>query len=96
MAPEPAQPITGPPGANVNHLVDCGVQLRPQHEQINASTGNGRLIIDILNALAQFEKELAIERTQDGLPVARFSGKRLGKPHKITVHRILADETTAI
>ncbi len=73
--------------ATVNQLVDRGVQLRSLHEQIDTSTANGRLMLGIFATLAQFERELAIERTQAGLAAARTSGKRLGRPPKITADR---------
>lgn len=34
----------------------------------------------VINAVAQFERELLIERTQSGLARARAQGKHLGRP----------------
>lgn len=44
-------------------------------------------MLGIFATLPQFERELVIERTQAGLAAARSSGKRLGRPPKITVDR---------
>ncbi len=36
--------------------------------------------MDVINAVAQFERDLLIERTQAGLAVAKSKGKTLGRP----------------
>jgi putative DNA-invertase from lambdoid prophage Rac len=36
--------------------------------------------MNVLNAVAQFERDLLIERTQSGLQRAKAEGKRLGRP----------------
>lgn len=36
--------------------------------------------MQILNAMAQFERDLLIERTQSGLRRAKAQGKKLGRP----------------
>lgn len=38
----------------------------------------------ILNAMAQFERDLLIERTQAGVARAREKGKRFGRPPVLT------------
>ncbi|WP_299822624.1 recombinase family protein [uncultured Jannaschia sp.] len=40
----------------------------------------GRMTTHILNVVAQFERELLIERTKAGIDRARAQGKRLGRP----------------
>ena len=40
----------------------------------------GRLLLGVLAAVAEFERELIRERTLDGLARARAEGKRLGRP----------------
>jgi putative DNA-invertase from lambdoid prophage Rac len=37
----------------------------------------------VINAVAQFERDLLIERTQSGLARARGEGRRLGRPPSI-------------
>ena len=39
-----------------------------------------RLLLNILAAVAKFERELIVNRTQEGLARARAQGKRLGRP----------------
>lgn len=40
----------------------------------------GTMTMNVLNAVAQFERDLLIERTQPGLKRARSEGKYLGRP----------------
>jgi len=38
----------------------------------------------VINAVAQFERDLLIERTQSGLARAKAQGKTLGRPAALT------------
>jgi len=40
----------------------------------------GKMTMGVINAVAEFERDLLIERTQSGLARARASGKALGRP----------------
>lgn len=40
----------------------------------------GTMTMQVLNAVAQFERDLLIERTQSGLKRAKSEGKTLGRP----------------
>lgn len=40
----------------------------------------GQLTMQVINAVAQFERDLLIERTQAGLARAKAEGKRIGRP----------------
>lgn len=44
----------------------------------------GKLLLSMLAAVAEMERDLLIERTQAGLTRARAEGKKLGRPSKIT------------
>jgi putative DNA-invertase from lambdoid prophage Rac len=41
----------------------------------------GRMTMQVINAVAQFERDLLIERTQAGLERARAAGTLLGRPN---------------
>lgn len=44
----------------------------------------GRLLLTMLSAVAEMERDLLIERTQAGLDRAKAEGKQLGRPSKTT------------
>ena len=44
----------------------------------------GKMTMGVINVVAQFERDLLIERTQAGLDRARSSGKTLGRPKVLT------------
>ena len=62
----------------------AGVRIIVSDQAIDTSTPAGRLQRNMLGALAEFERELILERTQAGVARARAAGKRFGRPPKIT------------
>lgn len=44
------------------------------------TSSSGTMTMQVLNAVAQFERDLLIERTQSGLKRAKSEGKTLGRP----------------
>ena len=72
----------------VDELRDRGVGLRVlagAGAEIDTATANGRLIFGIFAALAEFERELIVERTRAGLAAARARGRLGGRPRKMDV-----------
>ncbi len=57
--------------------------LTGQGAQIDTTTANGRLVFGLFAALAEFERELIIERTRAGLDAARARGRVGGRPRKM-------------
>jgi putative DNA-invertase from lambdoid prophage Rac len=51
---------------------------------LDITSSSGELMIKMLAAVADFERDLIIERTQVGLARAKAEGKRLGRPSKTT------------
>ncbi len=44
----------------------------------------GKMTMQVIAAVAEFERDLLIERTQDGLARAKAEGKTLGRPAKLS------------
>lgn len=51
---------------------------------LDLTSSAGSLMVKMLAAVADFERDLIIERTQAGLARAKAEGKRLGRPTKTT------------
>lgn len=51
---------------------------------VDITSSTGALVMQILAAMAEFERQLIIERTQAGQARARASGKHMGRPAKTT------------
>jgi DNA invertase Pin-like site-specific DNA recombinase len=71
---------------SVAHLVQIGerleakgVSLRVLEQQIDTSTPTGRLMFNMLGAIAQFERELMLERQREGVAKAKAEGKYKGR-----------------
>jgi len=47
---------------------------------VDLTSSAGKLTMGVINAVAQFERDLLIERTQSGLARAKAEGKILGRP----------------
>ncbi|MFH1460489.1 MAG: recombinase family protein [Candidatus Omnitrophota bacterium] len=56
------------------------VELITLRENIDTGSANGKLFFHILGAMAQFERDLIVERTKDGIKRAKLNGKKLGRP----------------
>lgn len=70
------------------HLVDqltaMGVHLVSLKENLDTTTATGKLMLTMLSALSQFERDLIAERTIDGLKAARARGRHGGRPRSGT------------
>jgi DNA invertase Pin-like site-specific DNA recombinase len=69
--------------ANLRALEDAGVRFIAVTQGIDikpAGDAMSRLMLTMLAAVAEFERELIIERTRLGLARARRNGTRLGRP----------------
>ncbi len=81
-------------GRDLRHLVNLvgdltkrsiGLKvLAGEGASINTTTANGRLVFAIFAGLAEFERELIVERTKAGLAAARARGRTGGRPFKMT------------
>lgn len=53
----------------------------------DTTTPHGRLMVTVLAGLGEFERELILARTGEGLQRAKERGVRLGRKPKLTVHQ---------
>lgn len=51
---------------------------------VDLTSPAGRMTMGVINAVAEFERDLLIERTQAGLHRAMAEGKTLGRPRSLT------------
>jgi DNA invertase Pin-like site-specific DNA recombinase len=63
-----------------NDLLEKGVHLKSLNDPVDTTSSQGRLIFNIFASLAEFERDLIIERTQAGLKSARARGRFGGRP----------------
>lgn len=64
----------------VNLLRERGVNVRSISDGIDPATSTGRMMLNFLASLAEYERELIIERVNAGIAAARASGTRFGRP----------------
>lgn len=84
-------------GRSLAHLIETvttldsrGIGLVSLSESIDTTTAAGRLLLHVLGAVGQFERDLIVERTQAGLAAARARGRKGGRPSKITPEKLEA------
>jgi DNA invertase Pin-like site-specific DNA recombinase len=74
-------------GRSLKHLVTSladldayGVAFVSLRDSLDLSTPSGRLMMQLLGAMAEFERALIVERVRAGLMNARNKGRKLGRP----------------
>lgn len=85
-------------GRDLRHLVNTvhdltergvGLKVLAGHGAgIDTTTANGKLVFGIFAALAEFERELIVERTRAGLAAARARGRAGGRPFVMTAAKV--------
>jgi len=64
------------------------VNLRVIDQNINTGDATGRLLFNMLSAIAQFETELRAERQVDGIRKAKARGVKFGRKEKLTAQQV--------
>jgi DNA invertase Pin-like site-specific DNA recombinase len=74
-------------GRSLRHLVNAiaeleaiGVAFISFRDNLDLTTPSGRLMFQIIGAMAEFERSLIQERVRGGLRNAKAKGKKLGRP----------------
>ena len=63
----------------VEQLHEKGAALRVLDINLDTSTSTGRLMLNLLGSIAQFEREIMLERQREGIERARREGKYKGR-----------------
>jgi DNA invertase Pin-like site-specific DNA recombinase len=72
----------------VAQLEAKGVALRVLDLGVDTSTAQGRLMLTLLGGIAQFEREIMLERQREGIAKAKAAGKYKGRPVSIDAAQI--------
>lgn len=85
----------------VEHLATTGIRVHCLAlGGVDLTSAAGKMTMQVLGAVAEFERDLLIERTQQGLIRAKAEGKKLGRPEAkdttkaVLLHKAL-DKTQA-
>ena len=89
--------------ASVERLASMGVRVHCLAlGGVDLTSSAGRMTMQVIAAVAEFERDLLVERTQSGLSRAKAQGKLLGRPKSIdqeaskqVVERLKAGEAVA-
>ena len=66
-----------------------GVELEVLDQNINTADATGRLLFNMLGAIAKFETEIRAERQMDGIKKAKEKGVRFGAAKRLTKEQII-------
>ena len=85
-------------GRDLRHLVNTvhdltergvGFKVLTGHgATLDTTTPSGKMIFAVFGALAEFEREMIVERTKAGLAAARARGRCGGRPFKMTAAKL--------
>lgn len=68
----------------IHGLESKGVAFQSLTENIDTSSAGGRLVFHLFGALAEFERNLIVDRTRAGLAAARARGRKGGRKPKLS------------
>lgn len=71
----------------VRQIEEAGAKLVSLKEQFDTETPTGKLQMTMMAAIAQFEREMILERQREGIAIAKAAGKYKGRK-EITVPHI--------
>lgn len=82
-------------GRSMRQLIDTveeiqkqGAHLKSVNEAIDTGTATGRMLLHVLGALAEFERETIRERVTAGMAAAKRDGRHMGRPPLMTPDRV--------
>lgn len=66
----------------VDYFKERKVKVISLKENFDTSTPQGRLMMTMFQAFAEFERELIVERVNEGIQAAKAQGRHCGRPKK--------------
>lgn len=72
----------------VDDLAARDISLRILNLGIDTSTPAGQMVLSVMAALAQMERDILVERTRDGIAAARARGRVGGRPRVLTEEQV--------
>ncbi|MCD8499979.1 MAG: recombinase family protein [Gammaproteobacteria bacterium] len=82
-------------GRSLSHLIQIiqslsekNIGFKSVRESIDTTTSGGKLVFHMFSSLAEFERDLIIERTRAGLKAARARGRMGGRPSMLDKRQI--------
>jgi DNA invertase Pin-like site-specific DNA recombinase len=66
-------------GRLLEHLTDKGIALRILSMGVDTGTPTGKLMLNVMASVAQFEREMMLERQREGIAKAKGEGKYKGR-----------------
>lgn len=83
-------------GRSVLHLADLLIRFEKQgihfcslSEGINTTTPGGKLVYHMFSAFAEFQRDIIIENTTQGMRAAKKRGAAIGRPRALSVCDVL-------
>lgn len=74
--------------SRMQDLEKRGIKFRSLTEAIDTGTASGRLVMHMVGAIAEFERQLTRERTKAGVKAHRDRGGRHGAPQKLDLGKV--------
>ena len=74
--------------AKMDLITAKGAVFKSLTENIDLSTAGGKLMMQMLGVIAEFERNLTIERTTAGMARAREEGKQVGQPPALSDRQV--------
>lgn len=68
----------------VDEIKASGATFRSLTESLELDTPTGEMMMTVMGAFAQFERDMVIFRTKPGMEAARLRGSQIGAPIKFT------------
>lgn len=79
----------------LHELDTAGVRVRALDLDLDTDTPAGRMVVHVMSALSEWERDMIRARTREGLAHARAQGRRGGRRRVLTDQQVTAIEAAA-